>query len=192
MGEPADFSARLFHLRYSSISPCRTGVEENFSVSQGFGGKTRSEIKWLLLIRFRPAWRTELAGCLLLFSSRLPYAFTYAVSEVHIILSLEFEANRHPPNRDRRRDAQCIWYIHPFFCLPSKRNACVPLFHQTERRPLSSEGASGEREFPFLPPSRLPSTTSHFLQQWEERERDNSSLWGARLNQALVCGAGKP
>ena len=57
-GEPADFSARLFHLRYSSISPCRTGVEENFSVSQGFGGKTRSEIKWLLLIRFRPVWRT--------------------------------------------------------------------------------------------------------------------------------------
>ena len=27
-----------------------------------------------------------------------------AVSEVHIILSLGFEANRHSPNHDRRRD----------------------------------------------------------------------------------------
>ena len=35
-----DFSARVFHLRYSTTSPCRTGVEENFSVSRGFEGKS--------------------------------------------------------------------------------------------------------------------------------------------------------
>ena len=66
MGEPADFSARLFHLRYSSISPCRTGVEENFSVSRGFGGNSQ---------RKKMASSDSFSSCLEDLTCRLPSSF---------------------------------------------------------------------------------------------------------------------